>query len=76
MFRIYFDSNSDVATGLFNQLKMFYPAVSSPSGIGDDAYLDKRNGLHVRKGNVRFFLSGRPTNAQLQAMASVIAGKL
>lgn len=75
-FRIYFDASPDAATALFNQLKMFYPAVSSPSGLGDDAYFDKGNGLHVRKGNVRFFLSGHPSNAQLQAMAAIIAGKV
>ncbi len=76
LFRIYFDSSTDAATGLFNQLKMFFPPVSTPSGLGDDAYFDNHSGLHVRKGNVRFFLSGSPTNPQLQAMATVVAGRL
>lgn len=76
LFRIYFDSSTEVATGLFNQLKMFFPPESSPSGLGDDAYFDRHDGLHVRKGNVRFFLSGHPNNAQLQALAALIAGRL
>ncbi len=76
LFRIYFDSSPDVATGLFNQLKMFFPPESSPSGPWDDAYFDRQNGLHVRKGNVRFFLSGHPSNPQLQAFAALIVGRL
>lgn len=76
LFRIYFDSSSEVATGLFNQLKMFFPPESSPSGPWDDAYFDRQNGLHVRKGNVRFFLSGHPSNPQLQAFAALIVGRL
>jgi hypothetical protein len=62
---------------------MFYSPPTPASGIGDEAYFDPRHGLHVRKGNVRFFLSFRnienftPANeGQLKALASQVAGKL
>jgi hypothetical protein len=76
LFRIYFDPSPDDATGLFAKLKLFYSPPTPVSGVGDEGYFDPRNGLHVRKGNVRYFLEGRLNNAQLQALAKVVAGKL
>jgi hypothetical protein len=76
LFRIYFDPSTDEATSLFAKLKMFYSPPTPVSGVGDEAYFDARNGLHVRKGNVRYFFTGKPTNAQLQALATIVAGKL
>ena len=82
-FRVYFDPSAPAATDLFARLKMFYSPPTPASGIGDEAYFDPRHGLHVRKGNVRFFLSFRdienftPANeGQLKALASQVAGKL
>jgi hypothetical protein len=76
LFRIYFDSSADEATSLFARLKMFYSPQTPVSGVGDEAYFDPRRGLHVRKGNARYFLEGSPNNSQLQALAGVVAGKL
>lgn len=56
LFRIYFDPSAAEATGLFMKLKMFYSPPTPVAGVGDEAYLDPRHGLHVRKGNVRFFI--------------------
>lgn len=76
LFRIYFDPSAGDATGLFAKLKMFYSPPTPVSGVGDEAYFDPSKGIHVRKGNVRYFLEGSPKNAQLQALATVVAGKL
>jgi hypothetical protein len=76
LFRIYFDPSAGDATGLFAKLKMFYSPPTPVAGVGDEAYFDPGNGLHVRKGNVRYFLEGSPKNAQLQALATAVAGKL
>ncbi len=82
-FRVYFDPSSSAATGLFAQLKVFYSPPTPVSGIGDEAYFDPSHGLHVRKGNVRYYFSFRnmanvsATNeGQLKALASQVAGKL
>jgi len=62
---------------------MFYSPPTPVAGIGEDAYFDPSHGLHVRKGNVRYFLSFQnmknftPANeGQLKALASQVAGKL
>jgi hypothetical protein len=76
LFRIYFDPSPDAATKLFAQLKMFYSPPKPVAGLGDEAYFDSRNGLHVRKGNVRFFLQGSGSQDQLVELARVMAKKL
>ena len=47
--RIYFDPSASEATSLFTKLKMSYSPPTPVEGIGDEAYLDPRHGLHVRK---------------------------
>jgi hypothetical protein len=77
LFRIYFDPSATEATGLFAKLKLFYSPPTPVTGIGDEAYFDPRHGLHVRKGNVRFFLSfGANTDTQLKDLASMVAGQI
>ncbi len=83
LFRVYFDPSTADATGLFAKLKMFYSPPTPVPGIGDEAYSDPQHGLHVRKGNVRFFLSlgnvddFTPANqAQLTTLAGQVAGQL
>jgi len=77
LFRIYFDPSAAEATSLFAKLKMFYSPPTPAPGIGDEAYFDPNHGLHVRKGNVRFFLNlGDNTDSQLKAIASLIAGRI
>jgi len=46
------------------------------SGVGDEAYLDKLGGLHVRKGKVRYFLSGTRDSKKLNDLARGIAAQL
>jgi hypothetical protein len=76
LFRIYFDPSPGDATNLFAKLKMFYSPPTPVSGVGDEAYLDPRHGLHVRKGNVRYFLSGPEDEKKVTALGMVVAGKL
>jgi hypothetical protein len=80
-FRVYFDPSASAATDLFARLKMFYSPPTPVPSIGDEAYFDPSHGLHVRKGNVRYFLSFRGSftaanEGQLKALASQVAGEL
>ena len=76
LFRIYFDPSPGAATDLFARLKMFYSPPRPVPGLGDEAYFDKNHGLHVRKGNVRYFLQGSATEVQLTALGQRVAGQL
>lgn len=62
--RIYVDPSSSVASALFAKLKSFYSFAGKPTqvpGLGEDAYFDAKHGLHVLKGQYRYFLSSTPT---------------
>ncbi|MGA7245797.1 MAG: hypothetical protein WBX19_21620 [Terracidiphilus sp.] len=76
LFRIYFDPSPADATDLFAKLKMFYSPPTPVPNLGDEAYFDPRHGIHVRKGNVRFFLSGGDDEKPLTALATQVAGQL
>jgi hypothetical protein len=76
LFRIYFDPSPDAATDLFAKLKMFYSPPTPVPGLGDEAYFDPRHGIHVRKGNVRFFLSAGKDEKPLTNLATQVAGQL
>ncbi len=81
LFRLYFDGSVAQATELHMRLKMFFGRDSTPANVGDEAYIDGENAIHVRKGNTRYFLaighgdtpSGRK---QILALAALIAGEL
>jgi hypothetical protein len=81
LFRVYFDTSAAQATDLHTRLKMFFGKDSTPANVGDEAYVDKKDAIHVRKGNVRYFLSisrgdtldGRN---QMLALATLVAGEL
>lgn len=79
LFRIYFDRSVDEATGLHAKLKIFY-SPPTPVSVGDEAYFDPHNSIHVRKGNVRYYLSlgnGRAAaQKQITALATQVAGRL
>jgi hypothetical protein len=82
-FRVYFDPSPSAATELFAKLKMFYSPPTPVSGLGDEAYFDPKYGLHIRKSNVRFFLSFKGMNTvapsnqkQLKDLASQVSGRL
>jgi hypothetical protein len=76
LFRVYFDPSPAEATSLFAKLKFFYSPATPVPGIGDEAYFDPSHGIHVRKGNVRFFLSLGENETPLTALASQVAGQL
>ena len=79
LFRIYFDHSVDEATGLHAKLKMFY-SPPTPVSVGDEAYFDPHSSIHVRKGNVRYYLSlgdaGAAAQKQITALATQVAGQL
>jgi hypothetical protein len=81
LFRIYFDSSSSDATGLFAKLKFFYSPATPVAGVGDEAYFDPRKAIHVLKGNVRFYLElgnadSPAAQQQITTLATTIAGQL
>jgi hypothetical protein len=76
LFRIYFDPSAAAATDLFARLKMFYSPPRPVPGVGDDTYFDPRHGIHIRKGNVRFFLSGGDNERALTDLATQVAAQL
>jgi hypothetical protein len=76
LFRIYFDPSTAAATELFAKLKMFYSPPRPVQGVGDDTYFDSRHGIHIRKGNVRFFLSGGENETALTDLAKQVAAQL
>src|SRR5260370_32519551 len=59
LLRAYVDPSPAAAADLFARLKSFFGKGSTAvAGVGDEAYLDKDRGFHVRKGKVRFFIGG------------------
>jgi hypothetical protein len=77
LFRAYVDPSPAAATELFARLKSFFGSGStSVPSLGDEAYVDVSHGLHVRKGKVRFFLSGSATDKQLKDLANEVSGRL
>ncbi len=86
LFRLYVDPSASDATALFARLEMFYrmAGVLKPvSGLGNEAYFDATHGLHVRKGEVRYYLglTGQDSlsaadRKQLQALATTVAGQV
>jgi len=77
LFRVYVDPSPSASADLFAKLKGYFGEGSTPvSGVGDEAYLDKEHGLHVRKGKVRYFLDGAGTPKQKNDLAVGIAAQL
>lgn len=81
LFRVYFDASTAQATDLHSRLKMFLGQGSTPASVGDEAYVDKNAAIHVRKGNVRYFITlshGDTPNGRMQvlALATLVAGEL
>ncbi|MBV9339629.1 MAG: hypothetical protein JO159_01910 [Acidobacteria bacterium] len=77
MFRAYVDPSPSASAELFARLKNFFGRGSTDvNGIGDEAYLDAHHGLHVRKGKVRYFLSGAGSDQQLKELGTGIASRL
>ena len=77
LFRVYVDPSPSASADLFARLKSFFGQGSTAvSGLGDEAYLDKTHGLHVRKGKVRYFLDGAGTPKQKTDLAAGVAAQL
>ena len=77
LFRAYVDPSPSASAELFAKLKMYFGAGSTEvTGIGDEGYLDKTKGLHIRKGKVRYFLDGAGTPKQKNDLALVVAVQL
>ncbi len=77
LFRAYVDPSPSASADLFAKLKSYLgDGSTNVSGVGDEAYLDKDRGLHVRKGKVRYFLDGAGTPKQKNELAVAIAGQL
>ncbi|MBV8171875.1 MAG: hypothetical protein JO219_08100 [Candidatus Eremiobacteraeota bacterium] len=66
LFRIYSDPSPAVAKDAFAKLSLFYPAKSKPPNLGDSAYIDVSEAIHVLKGNVRFYISVKPATKDRQ----------
>ncbi len=81
LFRVYFDASAAQATELHARLKMFFGKGSTSASVGDEAYVDRSDAIHVRKGNVRYFLTISHGNTpggreQILALAAQVAGEL
>jgi hypothetical protein len=76
-FIVYIEASASEAKQTFDRLAMWFPAKSKPSGIGDSAYIDSRNAIHVLKGKVRYFISLDPNNEkQLTDLALSVAAHI
>jgi hypothetical protein len=82
-FIAYAESSAAVAKQTFERLSMWYPAKSKPSGIGDSAYIDNQNAIHVLKGQVRYYISidspgdfSPAKEKQLKDLALSVAAKI
>ena len=77
LFRVYVDPSASASADLFAKLKSYFGSgAKDVSGVGDEAYLEKLGGLHVRKGKVRYFLSGTQDTEKLNDLAKGIAAQL
>ncbi len=68
---------------LFAKLSKYFGTPTPIAGLGDEAYFDEAHGLHVRKGNVRFYINLDPVGTftpamekQLKDLASRVSGRL
>jgi len=73
-FIVYVEASPAEAKQTFQKLTLWFPAASTPSGIGDSAYIDKNGAIHVLKGKVRYFISLSPKNEkQMKDLATSVA---
>jgi len=81
-FRAYVDPSASVSADLFSKLSKFYGPPTAVSGLGDEAYFDANHALHVRKGNVRFYInldleiSAAEKEKQIKELRNRVAGRL
>lgn len=58
-FIIFQDPSTSVAKNQFDNFKLSFPAAANGqiSGLGDDAYIDTSDAVHVLKGDIRFYIA-------------------
>ena len=67
---------------LVQQIKQVLWAPTAVAGLGDEAYFDANHALHVRKGNVRFYInldleiSAAEKEKQIKELGNSVAGRL
>lgn len=77
LFRAYVDPSPAASAALFAKLKMFFGSGSTDiSGVGDEAYMDKLHGIHVRKSKVRYYITGPRDETKIKALAAGVAEQL
>ena len=77
LFWVYVDPSPSASADLFARLKGFFGSGSTDvSGIGDKACMDKGHGLHVRKGKVRYYITGSANEKQVKDLGIVVARQL
>lgn len=60
-FIIYVDPSTAVAKDTFDKLSAFYAPNTPVPGVGDAAYRDSGDAVHVLKGKVRYYINITPT---------------
>ena len=83
IFIVYEDSSATEAKQTFDKLAIWFAPKSKPAGIGDSAYVDRKNAIHVVKGKVRYYIEldpvGEFTSAnekQVKELALAVAGRI
>src|SRR5271166_1340198 len=78
VFIVYVDPSAATAKETFAKLTPYYGVKSSPPHLGDTAYVDQSNAIHVLKGKVRFYINVTPTpsDRELIELAAWVAGQL
>ena len=78
LFRIYVDTSPAIAKETFEKLELFFPAKTTLSHLGNAAYIDKSQAIHVLKGSVRFYISVVPAakDAQLVTLSAWVIKQL
>jgi hypothetical protein len=61
VFIVYVDPSAATAKDTFQKLVPYYSVTSSPPHLGDTAYIDRNNAIHVLQGKVRFYISVTPS---------------
>lgn len=76
VFIVYVDASASEAKQAFEKLSTWFPAKSKES-IGDMAYIDRSNAIHVLKDKVRYYISLDPVNEkQLLELANSVLGRM
>jgi len=73
------DPTAATAKQTFEKLQLWFPAKPNPPHIGDAAYIDKSDAIHVLKGKVRFYINVTPASTNekpLLDLATFVTSRL